>query len=143
MTRAEIKEFIQSGAEYFNLPFDTGRVSEFNSARSNTYPYIFLESPNVTTILNRSIPTDSWTIRIHVAMKDAMDSKTSEYEALIDQADLQAQKLIKQYNDILTNFNLVTITGISRVQFIKQHADCLTGVILQFTLTSQDVTGCG
>lgn len=142
MTRAEIKEFIQSGAEYFNIPFETGRITEFNSSRSNTYPFIFLETIPVSTSLSNSIPTDTWTIRLHIAYKDSMDSKMDQYESLIDKADEKAQKLIKRYNDILTNYNLVTLTSITRVPFIKKHADCLTGVILGFSLVIQDVTGC-
>jgi hypothetical protein len=142
MKRSEVKDFIQSGAELLNIPFETGRITEFNSSRSNTYPFIFLESVNVLTSLSYSLPTDTWKIRIHVAFKDSIDSKMDQYENLIDQADDIAKSLVKRYNDILTNYNLVTISGISRTPFIKKHADCLTGVLLGFDLISQDVNGC-
>lgn len=142
MTRPEVKEFIESGAQLLQMPFDTGRISEFNSNRSNTYPFVFLETVSVQTTLTNSIPTDTFSIKIHVLSKDRIDSSNSEYEDLIDQADVIAQKLVKRYNDILSNYNLVTITGISRIPFIKKHADCLTGVLLSFSLLSQDTSGC-
>jgi hypothetical protein len=140
MKRSEIKEFIQSGAEFYNIPFNTGRISEFNSSRSNTYPFIFLETIEVDTDLNNSIQTDNWTIRLHLASKDAPDSKMAQYESLIDDADFMAQKLVRRYNDVLNSFDLVTISGISRTPFIKKHADCLTGVLLSFTLTVQNTS---
>jgi len=140
MKRSEIKEFIQSGAEFYNIPFNTGRISEFNSSRSNTYPFIFLETIEVETDLNNSIQTDNWTIRLHLASKDAPDSKMEQYESLIDDADYMAQRLVRRYNDVLNSFDLVTISGISRSPFIKKHADCLTGVLLSFTLTVQNTS---
>ena len=142
MTRAEVKEFIQSGAELLQIPFDTGRISEFNSNRTNTYPFVFLETVSAQTTLTNSLPTDTYAIKIHVLSKDWIDSSNADYEALIDQADIVAQRLIKRYNDILSNYNLVTINNISRVPFIKKHADCLTGVLLSFNLLTQDTSGC-
>jgi len=142
MKRSEVKDFIQSGAELLNIPFETGRITEFNSSRSNTYPFIFLESLSVNTAISYSLPTDTWSIRLHIAFKDSIDSKMDQYEDLIDQADDIGKSLVKRYNDILTNYNLVTISGITRVPFIKRHADCLTGVVLTFTLIAQDVNGC-
>lgn len=142
MKRSEVKDFIQSGAELLNIPFETGRISEFNSSRSNTYPFIFLESLSVNTAISYSLPTDTWSVRLHIAFKDSIDSKMNQYEDLIDQADDIGKSLVKRYNDILINYNLVTISGITRVPFIKRHADCLTGVVLTFTLIAQDVNGC-
>lgn len=142
MKRSEVKDFIQSGAELLNIPFETGRITEFNSSRSNTYPFIFLESLSVNTTISYSLPTDTWSVRLHIAFKDSIDSKMDQYEGLIDQADDIGKSLVKRYNDILTNYNLVTISGITRVPFIKRHADCLTGIVLTFTLIAQDVNGC-
>lgn len=140
MKRSDIKEFIQAGAEFYNIPFSTGRISEFNSARAKTYPFIFLETLEVDTELINSIQTDSWTIRLHLASKDSVDSKMTQYEALIDDADYLAQKLVRRYNDVVNNYNLVTISGISRTPFIKKHSDCLTGVLLSFTLKVQNTS---
>jgi hypothetical protein len=142
MTRQEVKEFIQSGAELLQIPFDTGRISEFNSNRTNTYPFVFLETISAQTTLTNSLPTDTYAIKIHVLSKDWIDSSNQEYDSLIDKADVVAQRLIKRYNDILSNYNLVTINSISRVPFIKKHADCLTGVLLSFNLITQDTSGC-
>lgn len=140
MTRKEVKEFIQSGAELFNIPFDTGRITEFNSHRSNTYPFLFLETITVSTDLRNSVQNDTWLINLHIASKDSIDSDTDEYEALIDDADEIAQKLIRRYNDVLNSYDLVSLSGVSRIPFIKKHADVLTGVILSFDLTVQNVT---
>jgi hypothetical protein len=140
MKRSEIKEFIQAGAEFYNIPFATGRISEFNSARSNTYPFIFLETIQVDTDLLNSIQTDNWVIRLHITSKDAPDSKMSQYEKLIDDADYLAQRLVRRYNDVINDYNLVVISGVSRSPFIKKHADCLTGVLLQFILTIQNTS---
>lgn len=142
MTRKEAKEFIQSGAEFYQIPFDTGRISEFNSNRSNTYPYVWLETMSATTSILNSIPTDTYAVRLHILSKDWIDSSNSEYESLIDEADQVARKMIKRYNDILNNYNLITISNISRTPFIKKHADCLTGVLLTFNLIVQDTSGC-
>jgi hypothetical protein len=142
MTRKEVKEFIQAGAETLQIPFDTGRISEFNSNRSNTYPFVFLETLTAQTTLSNSLPTDNYLVKIHVLSKDWIDSSNEEYEELIDIADKVAQDLVKIYNDILEHFNLVTINGISRVPFIKKHADCLTGVLLTFNLIAQDTSAC-
>lgn len=140
MKRSEIKEFIQAGAEFYNIPFATGRLSEFNSSRSNTYPFIFLETIEVDTDLVNSIQTDNWLIRIHIASKDSVDSKMGQYEKLVDDADYLAQKLVRRYNDVINDYNLVLISGLSRTPFIKRYADCLTGVLLQFTLTVQNTS---
>lgn len=142
MTRAEAKEFIQSGPELYQIPFDTGRISEFNSNRSNTYPYVWLETMSATTSLLNSIPTDTYVVKLHILSKDSIDSSNSDYESLIDEADQVARRLIKRYNDILNEYTLVTISNISRVPFIKKHADCLTGVLLTFNLIVQDTSGC-
>jgi hypothetical protein len=140
MKRSEVKQFIEAGAEFYAIPFDTGRISEFNSSRSNTYPFIFFETPNVTTDLINSVQTDNWTIRLHLASKDSPDSKMSQYEELIDDADYLAQRLVRRYNDVINDYNLVLISGISRTPFIKKHADCLTGIVLEFTLTVQNTS---
>ena len=142
MTRTEVKEFIQSGPELYQIPFDTGRITEFNSNRYNTYPFVWLETVSATTNLINSIPTDTYSIRLHILSKDWIDSANSDYESLIDEADQIARRLVKRYNDILNNYNLVTISNISRVPFIKKHADCLTGVLLTFNLITQDTSGC-
>lgn len=138
MKRSEVRDFLRSGAELFNIPFDSGRITEFNSNRSNTYPFIFLETISVNTDLINSMQNDTWTINLHIASKDSMDSDTEQYEELIDQADELAQKLIRRYNDVLDNYNLVTISAVRRTPFIKKHADILTGVILSFTLRVQN-----
>lgn len=140
MKRSEIKEFIQAGAEFYTIPFATGRISEFNSSRSNNYPFIFFETPSVSTDLINSVQSDTWTIRLHLASKDAPDSKMEQYEDLVDDADYLAQRLVRRYNDVINDYNLVLISDISRTPFIKKHADCLTGVLLQFTLTVQNTS---
>jgi hypothetical protein len=84
-------------------------------------------------------------------MLDKSDSRQEDYEPIIDACDQIARKLIWQYNQILygstgvstanqTAYKLISLDGVSREPFIKQHADCLTGVILSFTLIIPDTT---
>lgn len=141
MTRAEVRAFIEAGADSLNIPFESGRVTEFNSARSNIYPFIYLISISTDTdIINNSLPYDNWNIEIHISKLDKADSSNGQYESLIDDCDVIAQKLALKYNQVVTGYKLVTIQSINRTPFIKKHADCLTGVILSFTLNSPDTT---
>lgn len=147
MTRAEVRQFIESGIEEL-IPlvgFDSGRISEFNSDRTRDYPFAWLETiSNSPDFFNNAnglqVPYDHWTIRIHIAAKDKQDSLPNQYEALIDQCDYKAQLLQKNYDTVVSGFNLVTLEGLSREPFIKKHADCLTGVIFSFTLSAPDTT---
>ena len=141
MTRSEIRDFIKSGVDALNksIPFNSGRISEFNSQRSNEYPYVWLDSlsvvPNFSTT---GPPMDDWGIVLHIAKQDKIDSKAEEYESIVDDCDLIAQELAKTYNDLLEDSNLVVLSGASREPFIKDHADCLTGVIFSFNLNTWD-----
>lgn len=136
MTRAELKTFISDGVNTVNpsLDFGAGRVTEWNSNRSNEYPGVWLESPNSDTDIPVQMPFDDWSVILHIGKKDHAGSSPEQYELIIDECDLIAQKLIKQYNDVLNGYATITITGISRVPFIHKHADDVTGVILSFTL---------
>lgn len=146
MKRSEIRTFIEAGvtAVDSSMDFGSGRLTEWNSNRSNEYPGVWWESDQSLSseIVNHTLPTDSWPIRVHIGMKDAMASSAQEYDELVDHCDVIAQKLIRQYSQILEsqNYNLVTVSGISREPFIKKHADCITGVILSFTLNAPDTT---
>lgn len=144
MTRSEIRTFLQTGVEAINpqMPFGSGRLTEWNSNRSNEYPGVWWESnqaPDVD-IINSVLPTDSWPIVLHIGKKDSHDSSTVEYEQIIDDCDYIAQQLIHQYNNVVDGYAGVSITGISRPPFIKKHADCVSGVILQFSLQAPDTT---
>lgn len=143
MTRAEIRTFIESGFEALsqNMPFGSGRITEFNSERSREYPHGWLESLSTgTDIFVTQSNIDNWNIVIHIAKKDKPDSIETDYEPIIDDCDLIAQELIKKYNAVVNNSKLITMSGVTREPFIKQHADCLTGVIMSFTLTAPDKT---
>lgn len=147
MTRAEVRQFIESGIEELSqlVRFDSGRISEFNSQRSNEYPFAWLESPSnnpdfFNSMNGLQVPYDHWEIAIHIANKDSQDSSPAQYEAIIDDCDAIAQQLQHKYNTIVSGFNLSLIEGISRVPFVKKHADILTGVIFSFTLTAPDTT---
>jgi len=145
MTRAEVRAFVESGIDNLNqsgevIQFGSGRITEFNSTRSNIYPFCWLESLSVDTDLINSMPFDNWNIVIHVAAKDAQDSSADQYETIVDTCDVIAQKLVKKYNDVVSGYKLVTLSGINREPFIKKHADNTSGVILSFTLISPDQT---
>jgi hypothetical protein len=81
---------------------------------------------------------DTWSINLHIAKADKQDSGAEEYEAIIDECDVIAQKLIHKYNNEVSGYNLVTIDGYSRIPFIKAHSEILTGVLLSFTINSPD-----
>lgn len=144
MKRSELRTFIESGVNAINpqLPFGSGRISEFNSDRNNEYPKVFFESVQEvpSDLLNNTLPADNWPIILHIGQKDEMDSLPTQYEELIDAADEVAQKLFRQYNLVLSDSEKVTISGYSRQPFVKKHADCITGVIMQFTLNIPDQT---
>lgn len=142
MTRAEVRIFIESGIEALTpvIQFGNGRITEFNSDRSKEYPFAWLESLKTSTTLVNSVPFDDWEVNIHIAKKDKADSSPTEYEAIVDECDMIAQSLVKKYNDVVTGYKLVELSGINREPFIKKHADETTGVILSFTLKAPDKT---
>jgi hypothetical protein len=143
MERSEVRTFIESGVTALNpsLPFGSGRISEFDSERSHTYPMVWSESLQCTIVLmDNGTPVNAWAVKLHIAKRDKTDSTAQQYEDIIDEADLIAQQLVKKYNAIIDGYSKSWITSISRVPFIKSHADCLTGVLLSFTLNSVDET---
>lgn len=143
MKRSEVRDFIESGVEALSpqIPFNSGRISEFNSERSNEYPYVWLESLSVEVdLLDTGLPYDGWNIALHIAKKDAAGSSPSEYEAIVDECDYIGQQLVKQYNGLVSGYTSVTLDGITRTPFIHRHADDLTGIILSFTLNAPDIT---
>jgi hypothetical protein len=144
MTRSEIRTFLQNGVAAINpvMPFGSGRITEWNSNRSNEYPGVWWESNQTVDveIVTSTLPSNSWPIIIHIGKKDRMDSSTTEYEQLIDDCDYIAQQLVRQYNQVLDGYEGITLTGISRQPFIKKHADIVTGVILTMTLNAPDTT---
>lgn len=143
MTRSEVRRFIESAFEQLEtrLPFGSGRITEFNSERGNEYPMGWLESLSVSSVPSAiSATIDTWTILIHIAKKDAIDSAPVQYERIIDDCDYIAQELIRLYNAVVSGHKLITMTGVGRQPFIKLHADCLTGVILSFSLVAPDKT---
>lgn len=143
MTRKEIYQLIKDGVDRLKLPheFGRGRISEFSSTRDHNYPIIWFEtSPMSTSLSQNSMPIDAWPIRLHIGRLDKEDSKTEQYEYIIDECDLIAQALSFIYNSVVTNSTFITIDSINREPFIKKHADSVTGVLLSFTLTGPDTT---
>lgn len=144
MKRSECREFIKSAINAISTGyrFNSGRISEFNSGRSNSYPFLWLESLSTTTTINQatSNPFEAWNVVIHVADIDTQDSKPEQYEAIIDKCDLIAQKLLTQFRIDLMYSDLVVIENAEREPFIKSHADNTTGVILSFTLVDYNST---
>lgn len=143
MKRSEVRTFIESGVEALTpaIGFNSGRISEFNSVRSNDYPFVWLESLSAgVELTDQGLPYDGWNIAIHIAKKDAAGSKPEEYERIVDECDYIGQQLVKQYNNLVTGYATVTLDNISRDPFIHRHADDLTGIILSFTLNAPDTT---
>lgn len=145
MKRSEVRTFIEAGITTLveSYAYGGGRISEWNSDRGRSYPMIWLDEQTFvanTSFVNFSLPLNGWEINLHIARKDAPDSIEDQYVPLIDACDLIAQKLMYNYNNIVSGYDNVTLTGISRTPFIKKNADCLTGVVLSFTLNAPDKT---
>lgn len=153
MKREEVRAFLKAGTDAIKIHFESGRITEFNSLKDKGFPFAWLISPSAESDFggSGSMLIDDWSIEIHIAKKDTPESVQDEYEKLIDECDHIARKLIWQYNLILQSasqistanqdiYKLVTLSGVKRPPFIKKHADCLTGVILSFTLNSPDKT---
>lgn len=144
MKRSEIRAFVKSGVDALvpAVSFNSGLLTFFNSNRTNQYPYVFQETGSISTDINFQTgpPLDQWEIILHIAYLDSMDSIPDQYELLVDKADEIAQKLITKYNQIVSGYKNVTIEGIGREPFVHKHADCLSGVILTFTIVSPDKT---
>lgn len=143
MTRAEVRGLIQSAVSALStsMRFNSGRITEFNSQRSNEYPYVWLEPLSVSTELTLTqTPLDTWECIIHVAKKDAPDSIPEQYEGVVDECDLIAQKLVYKINAVIDGYKLITMTNLSRQPFIHKHADDVSGVIISFSLSMIDST---
>lgn len=144
MTRTEVRSLIQSALNALSetVRFNSGRITEFNSNRTNEYPYVWLEPLSRGTDLRESdqAPFDAWACTLHFAKKDAVDSKPEEYEAIVDECDLLAKKFTYQLNQVVSGYKLITVTDLTSDPFIHKHADDTTGVILSFTINSPDQT---
>lgn len=141
MKRSEVRAFVKSGVDAIQqtISFNNGRITEFNSERSNDYPYVWLVTPSATTNYSTTnAPQDDWNIELHIAKKDKIDSLPEVYESIIDECDEIARKLMNQYRNALSSGSLIEIVSADRNPFIHKHADDTTGVILTFTLTGPD-----
>ncbi len=147
MTRAEVHTFLKAGVLAIkpSPEFGRGRVQEFNSLASPDFPYVWqltdddneVDSENTTN----GLPLDAINIVLIIAQKDKPDSTNEQYEAIKDECDLIAQKLKYAYDQIVSGYKLVTLTGISRIPFTRQHvAHLVTGVELRFTINAPDLT---
>jgi hypothetical protein len=143
MKRREVRLFLLEAINGTNetINFNSGRITEFNSQRNNTYPYAWLESLKVDTEMFTSLaPVDTWDVVLHIAKKDDPGSKAEEYEEIVDQCDEIAQTLNYQINNVASGYKTITMSDVSREPFIKKHADCTTGVILSLRLKIPDKT---
>jgi|GEM_PF-5494442 len=142
MKRSEVRVFLEDGVNLLApaCNFRTGRLSEFNSERDKTYPYAWLYELEVSTSLSNGRSVDTWSCTIRIAKLDTADSLPDQYEAIVDDCDYIAQQLIKYYDQDLDDSVLVLLSGITRPPFVKEHADCTTGVDLKFTLEITDKT---
>jgi GTP-sensing pleiotropic transcriptional regulator CodY len=142
MKRVEVRQFLNDGVNLLApvCQFNAGQLSEFNKTFDKEFPYAWVYQLSAGVELNGSLPMDSWSIIIRIAKLDKMDSTELQYEPIVDDCDYIGQQLIKKYNRDLSDSKLITLTGISRTPFYKQHADVLTGVDLAFTLNIPDKT---
>lgn len=146
MTRKELSEYIESGVNQLTpaTEYGRGRISEFNSIRNHSYPAVWQETADETgvdaEINSILLPIDSHHVKLHICKRDKQDSKPTQYEEIIDEADGIAQKLVFALNQVVTGYKQLRIESNSRKPFIKLHADCLTGVLLEFDIIAPDTT---
>lgn len=143
MKREEVRDLIQSAINGLSerVSFNSGRITEFNSERENDYPFAWLESLSRETSFNNfQMPMDDWGCVMHFVKLDQPGSPPEDYERLVDECDLLSKKFIYQLNQVITGFNLVTLSGLGSEPKIQKHADRTTGVILSFTLNIPDTT---
>lgn len=144
MKRSEIRTFLKAGVDVLTPTpeFGSGRLSEFASKLDNVYPAVWqLVKPVDTDLPDNTSPLDKWDIELIIAKKDRLDSSAEEYEEIIDEADLIAQKLVYQYRNVTPGYKKIAISEIKREPFVKKkHPDCCSGVTLTFTITANDKT---
>ena len=141
MTRSELREFLASGVNALTPPpvFASGLYTFFNSNRDWEYPIVFQETAPVgTEYLQTGAPVDSWEVVLWVAKLTKVDAVPDDYEPLIDDCDLIAQKLIYQYRVKIAGYKNASITSAQREPFVKKNADCLAGVTIRFTVVSSN-----
>lgn len=143
MTRAEVRAFLKAGVDALTpvLEFGSGLITDFNIIPDKTLPQVWQETAPVGgTNPPNAVPLDDFEIRLHIAVMTSMDAAPEQYEPLIDECDLVAQKLMGQYNAIISGYKLVTISRRVRTPFVKKFAHCMVGVLLTFTLNAPDKT---
>lgn len=141
MNRQQVREFVEAAANNLGTGFNSGRVSEFNSERTNTYPFVWLESLSRSSAMSQiQMPVDTWAIIIHVMKLDSPGSTPAQYEGIVDECDTLAQKIVRLLNQELSGYKLTQINSILSRPDIHNFADNLSGVILSFDLVSPDTT---
>lgn len=143
MTRNQFRTFIETGANAIepDVFFDTGRITDFNSIQDISYPYVWLVSPGTSPELNTNLLLfDNWGAEIHIGKQDKQDASNTESEAIIDECDMIARKLIILLNQSIDSYATATITSIGIQPFTKKHSRCESGVILSFTVNAPDTS---
>lgn len=144
MTRKEIRTFLKAGVDALDpvLEFGSGLITDFNAKPDKTLPQVWQELQPVKGDNDvRQAPIDDWSVRLHIAIgHNQQDVSADNYEDFIDTCDLVAQRLMKQYNSIVSGYKLVTLTDRTRTPFAKKYAHVMSGVVLQFTINSPDKT---
>lgn len=144
MTRDSVRAFLKAGVDALDpvLEFGSGLLTDFNAKPDKTLPQVWQElRPVGGTNPPNLVPIDSWDIRLHIAIGHMqLDVAPDVYEPTIDKCDLVAQKLMVQYNQIVSGYKLVTLTNRTRTPFTKKHVHVMSGVILSFTINAPDTT---
>lgn len=143
MTRTEVRDFLKSGVDALvpALEFGSGLITDFNKKPDVTLPQVWQEAApmdGANPVIGA--PLDEWQIILWIVKLDKLGSSAAEYEAIVDECDLVAQKLIRQYDKIVSGYKLVTITSRRREPKIKKFANDMSGVLLTFTLNAPDKT---
>lgn len=154
MKREAVRTFLKAGADVLNMHFDAGRITEFNKVPDKGFPFAWVEELRAASSFGGSgaMLIDHWSVKIHIAKKDSIDSNHDQYENIVDECDQLARQLIWQYNVILFSstvistanqdlYKLVTLSDVNREPFYKKHSNpATTGIILSFNLNTPDKT---
>jgi hypothetical protein len=125
-----------------NMQFGYGRQSDFNQIQNKRYPYIWLallSSSASFTVNNVNNYTNVWSVTLLFCEMDREDSIESTYEKILDRMDVLADKFINTLNLRFNEMDAdVILQGISKLPFIKDAVDDITGWIVQYQLLVPD-----
>lgn len=125
-----------------DIQFGYGRQTDFNQIKNKRYPYIWLallSSSASFTVNNVSNYTNVWSVTILFCEMDREDSIETTYEKILDRMDALADKFVNSLNLRFNEMDAdVVLQGVSKLPFIKDAVDDITGWLVQYQLLVPD-----